>query len=86
MNIDALFVEYAQKYISEHDPRAWDTIIHIEGKLNDKNVPFNMKGRPFRVVAIDQYLTQKRIADPVMVWIITEADRSSTTLLLPSDY
>ncbi len=66
VNIDALFVEYAQKYISEHDPRAWDTIIHIEGKLNDKNVPFNMKGRPFRVVAIDQYLTQKRIADPVM--------------------
>ncbi|HCR1418054.1 type IV conjugative transfer system coupling protein TraD [Pseudomonas aeruginosa] len=66
VNIDALFVEYAQKYISEHDPRAWDTIIQIEGKLNDKNVPFNMKGRPFRVVAIDQYLTQKRIADPVM--------------------
>ncbi|MFX0325801.1 conjugative coupling factor TraD, PFGI-1 class, partial [Pseudomonas aeruginosa] len=30
VNIDALFVEYAQKYISEHDPRAWDTIIHIE--------------------------------------------------------
>ena len=66
MNIDALFVEYAQKYISEHDPRAWDTIIQIEGKLNDKNIPFNMKGRPLRVVAIDQYLTQKRIADPVM--------------------
>ncbi|HGP1221140.1 TPA: conjugative coupling factor TraD, PFGI-1 class, partial [Pseudomonas aeruginosa] len=66
VNIDALFVEYAQKYISEHDPRAWDTIIQIEGKLNDKNIPFNMKGRPLRVVAIDQYLTQKRIADPVM--------------------
>ncbi|MEN1342016.1 conjugative coupling factor TraD, PFGI-1 class, partial [Pseudomonas aeruginosa] len=46
--------------------RAWDTIIQIEGKLNDKNIPFNMKGRPLRVVAIDQYLTQKRIADPVM--------------------
>lgn len=66
INIEGLFLEYAQKYFDEHDPKAWEKIIFIEGKLNDKNVPFNMKGRPLRVIAIDQYLNQTRVMDPVM--------------------
>ncbi|SFY22596.1 type IV conjugative transfer system coupling protein TraD [Azotobacter vinelandii] len=66
INIDELFVEYARKYFSEHDPRAWDAIVEIEGKIDRKNLSFAMKDRPLRVVAIDQYLTQKRISDSVM--------------------
>lgn len=66
INIEGLFLEYAQKYLDEHDPKAWEKIIFIESKLNDKNVPFNMKGRPLRVIAIDQYLNQTRVMDPVM--------------------
>ncbi|MFK4135363.1 conjugative coupling factor TraD [Pseudomonas luteola] len=66
INIEALFMEYANYYFGKHDPNAWEKIIAIEGKLNDKNIPFNMKGKPFRVVAIDQYLSQIRIFDPVM--------------------
>ena len=31
-------------------------------------------------------LSSYRLADGVKVWLITEADRSSTTLLLPEDY
>ena len=65
-NIDALFIEYAQKYFAEHDPRAWQTIVELEGKIDRKNLSFAMKDRPLRVVALDQYLTQKRISDPVM--------------------
>ncbi|EGH12855.1 MULTISPECIES: type IV conjugative transfer system coupling protein TraD [Pseudomonas syringae group] len=66
INIEGIFQEYASKYFDEYDPKAWEAIVAIEGKLNEKNVPFNMKGRPFRVVAIDQYLSQTRVADPVM--------------------
>ncbi|TVT81957.1 type IV conjugative transfer system coupling protein TraD [Pseudomonas sp. H3(2019)] len=66
INIDALFVEYAQKYFAEHDPKAWETIIAIEGSIDRKNLSFAMKDRPLRVVAIDQYVTQKRISDPVL--------------------
>ncbi|AXA68587.1 type IV conjugative transfer system coupling protein TraD [Pseudomonas oryzihabitans] len=66
INIEGLFLEYAQKYFDEHDPKAWEKIIFIESKLNDKNIPFNMKGRPVRVIAIDQYLNQTRVLDPVM--------------------
>jgi conjugative coupling factor TraD (TOL family) len=65
-NIDALFIEYAQKHFAEHDPKAWQTIVEIEGKIDRKNLSFAMKDRPLRVVALDQYLTHKRISDPVM--------------------
>jgi conjugative coupling factor TraD (TOL family) len=66
INIDELFVEYAQKYFAEHDPKAWQTIVELEGKIDRKNLSFAMKDRPLRVVAIDMYLTQKRINDSVM--------------------
>ncbi|MBL3604962.1 conjugative transfer system coupling protein TraD, partial [Pseudomonas syringae] len=66
INIEGIFQEYASKYFDKVDPKAWEVIVAIEGKLNERNIPFNMKGRPFRVVAIDQYLSQTRVADPVM--------------------
>lgn len=65
-NIDALFIEYAQKYFAEHDPKAWQTVVELEGKIDRKNLSFAMKDRPLRVVALDMYLTQQRISDPVM--------------------
>jgi len=66
INIDELFVEYAQKYFADHDPKAWEAIVAIEGKIDRKTLSFAMKDRPLRVVAIDAYLTQKRISDSVM--------------------
>jgi conjugative coupling factor TraD (TOL family) len=66
INIDALFIEYSGHYFARHDTKAWDAIVKIEAGLNDKNIPFNMKGRQKRVIAIDQYLSQTRVADPVM--------------------
>jgi conjugative coupling factor TraD (TOL family) len=66
INIDALFIEYSGHYFARHDTKAWDVIVQIEAGLNDKNIPFNMKGRQKRVIAIDQYLSQTRVADPVM--------------------
>ncbi|MCO8163874.1 type IV conjugative transfer system coupling protein TraD [Pseudomonas sp. 21LCFQ010] len=66
INIDALFIEYSGHYFARHDSKAWEVIVQIEGGLNDKNIPFNMKGRQKRVIAIDQYLSQTRVADPVM--------------------
>lgn len=66
INIDELFIEYAQKYFAEHDPKAWETIVALEAKIDRKNLSFAMKDRPLRVVAVDMYLTQKRINDSVM--------------------
>ncbi|MFP9494512.1 type IV conjugative transfer system coupling protein TraD [Pectobacterium brasiliense] len=66
INIDALFVEYAQHYFARTEPKAWEVIVQIEAKLNEKNIPRNMIGREKRVVALEQYLSQARNYDPVL--------------------
>ena len=66
INIDALFIEYAQHYFAKNEPKAWEVIVQLEAKLNEKNIPRNMIGREKRVVALEQYLSQVRIYDPVL--------------------
>ena len=66
INIDALFIEYAQHYFSKNDAKAWEVIVQLEGRLNDKNIPRNMIGREARVIALEQYLSQVRVFDPVL--------------------
>ncbi|WP_419736344.1 type IV conjugative transfer system coupling protein TraD [Pseudomonas sp. COR18] len=66
INIDALFIDYSHHYFARHDPDAWELIAGLEGKLNEKTTPHNMRGRQPRVTAIDQYLSRTRVADPVM--------------------
>lgn len=66
VNIDALFIEYAAQFFARNDPRAWDSIVQLETKINDKNVPRHMVGREKRVVALEQYLSQVRVYDPVL--------------------
>jgi conjugative coupling factor TraD (TOL family) len=66
INIDNLFVEYAQHYFARHEPKAWEVIVQLEARLNDKNIPRNMTGREKRVVALEQYLSQIRVYDPVL--------------------
>lgn len=66
VNIDALFIEYAQRYFAIHEPKAWEIIVQLEGRINDKNTPRLMMGREKRVVALEQYLSQVRVYDPVL--------------------
>ncbi|MCC4595442.1 type IV conjugative transfer system coupling protein TraD [Xanthomonas campestris pv. phormiicola] len=66
VNIDALFIEYAQQYFAKHEPKAWEVIVQLEAKINDKNIPRHMVGREKRVVALEQYLSQVRVYDPVL--------------------
>jgi conjugative coupling factor TraD (TOL family) len=66
INIDALFMEYSQHYFAKADTKAWEAIVQIEGKLNEKAIPRNMIGREKRVVAIEHYLSQVRVYDPVL--------------------
>jgi conjugative coupling factor TraD (TOL family) len=66
INIDALFIEYAQHYFARTEPKAWEVIVQLEARLNEKNIPRNMLGREKRVVALEQYLSQVRVYDPVL--------------------
>nr|WP_067297560.1 type IV conjugative transfer system coupling protein TraD [Marinobacterium profundum] len=66
INIDALFIEYAQHYFARTEPKAWEVIVQIEARLNDRTIPRNMMGREKRVIALEQYLGQVRNYDPVL--------------------
>lgn len=66
VNIDALFIEYAAQFFAKNEPKAWEVIVQLEAKVNDKNIPRHMMGRDKRVVAIEQYLSQVRVYDPVL--------------------
>ncbi|HBO3354299.1 TPA: type IV conjugative transfer system coupling protein TraD [Pseudomonas aeruginosa] len=66
INIDNLFLEYAHHYFARHEPKAWEIVVQLEAKLNDKTIPRNMIGREKRVVALEQYLSQVPTYDPVL--------------------
>ena len=66
INIDALFVEYARHYLSRTDNKAWEVIVQLESRINEKNTPRHMMGREKRVIAIDQYLSTAHVYDPVL--------------------
>ncbi len=63
------------EFIKLHQSGDWGDVCKDDKKENDLSVK-----EGFRV------LSSYRTAKDVKIWIITEADRSSTTLLLPSEY
>lgn len=66
INIDALFIEYAQTLLGRSDPNAWQSIVRLESTLNERTMPRHMAGRDKRVVALEQYLAQAKIHDPII--------------------
>ncbi|EAS1759890.1 type IV conjugative transfer system coupling protein TraD [Salmonella enterica] len=66
VNIDDLFIRYASYYLPKYEPKAWDVIAQIAGKINDKNTPRNMQGRDRYVIALEQYLSATKIYDPIL--------------------
>lgn len=66
VNMDELFVEYAITYFRKYQPNATEIIVELENKLNEKNIPLNMKGREKRVIAIEQYITVSKTYDPIL--------------------
>ena len=65
----------AQEFISRHARLE-------QGELSDEDHRENLfsVGRPLRV------FSAYKAANGVKLWVITEADRSATTVLLPSEY
>ena len=61
--------------ISRHNTGDWGDLVEEDKKENELSVE---KG--FRILSA--YI----LSNEVKIWIITEADRSATTLLLPSEY
>ena len=62
-------------YLARHLVGDWGEVCEEDAKENDFSVE-----NGFRI------LSAYRLKDGMKIWLITEADRSSTCLLLPSEY
>ncbi len=63
------------RLIARHSRGDWGDVGPDDAKSNDKAVHSGAR-----------LLSCYRLANRAKIWVITEADRSSTTVLLPSEY
>jgi hypothetical protein len=70
----------ALQLIGRHVHGDWGEVSNFDGKQNDEALKIG--ARIFSAYTLDFPMSEKG----VKVWVITEADRSSTCVLLPSEY
>jgi len=63
------------QYIGRHAKMDWGEVTPGDAQLNDQ-----------AVVSGGRLLSAYRLGDGTFLWVITEADRSATTALLPEEY
>ena len=63
------------KFITMHAQGDWGTMCDEDKQLNDKAVDGG-----------DRLMSSYLLSDGTKIWIITEWDRSVTTILLPDEY
>lgn len=63
------------KFLSRHASGDWGEMCDEDKKLNDESVTGG-----------DRLMSAYLLADGTKVWVITEWDRSVTTILLPDEY
>jgi len=76
INIDALYIEYAQHYFARHDPKAWGVIVQMEARQQAE--ARGAGARDPRLKAISDYVRERRIYDPVLdgLWSAVRYDRT----------
>jgi hypothetical protein len=71
----ALAEENYIPYLMRHAKGDWGDVCSEDASANDE-----------ALVLGERLLSAYRLQDGIKVWIITEADRSSTCILLPEEY
>jgi hypothetical protein len=64
-----------QSYLARHQAGDWGDLDAADRTENDRAVTNG-----------DRILSAYRLPDATRIWVITEADRSSTCILLPEEY
>ena len=65
----------ACKYLARHAIGDWGDLCHEDWQFNQRSLACG--GR---------LMSSYRVNDQLKIWIVTESDRSCTTLILPSEY
>lgn len=63
------------EFLQRHAAQDWGEVSEEDWKLND-----------LALVEGDRLLSSYRTRKNVVIWVLTEADRSATTILLPENY
>lgn len=65
-HIDPLLVEYYRHWLAEVAPVGWEKdVLAITDKINDKDLPFDLKGRSHEVIALIRYAKAHQLSDGV---------------------
>lgn len=81
MQNDLLFRVGVQQALANHSNGDWGTLCDDDKALNDESVKADQEGR----TTLDEIFSSYKIGEQE-IWIITECDRSATTVLLPEEY
>ena len=66
-NIEGLFVEYAENWLRRSGPKDWrDGVDAIQHNIEEAKLPFAMKGRDHRAIALFRYTSKLPDYDPVL--------------------
>lgn len=79
MQNDRIFAAFVSKSLRRYQARDWGDTCEEDKKLNDYAIE---NGE--RILAV--YKQDSIVREPVTIWIITEWDRSATTVLFPEEY
>ena len=67
LSIDNLFIRYAKHVFEEHKVQDWASATQvIQDNLDEKSLPFALKGRDFEGIAIMKFLENSEIYDSVL--------------------
>ena len=78
------FQAFIQNSIRRHHSKDWGDCCKEDKKVNGESLKMDM--RLLSVYNIPTELKSSNHQNNESIWIITEADRSSTTILYPSEY
>ena len=73
--------EQPARFLNRHQQADWGELCDEDKRLNDEAVAH--EGEPERQGRV---LSAYRLKNNVKIWVISEWDRSVTTVLLPSEY
>ena len=77
---DPIMNDWIADCLDRHLRCDWGDICDEDREINDESVRMENEGE------MGWRLMSSYTMDDIKIWIITEADRSSTTILLPSEY
>ena len=77
---DPVMNDWIAECFDRHINGDWGDLTDEDREMNDESLRYEAEGK------MGWRLMSSYSLDDFKIWIITEADRSSTTILLPSEY